>query len=80
MTDIQLLTAGAMFCLVLMGALSYAVISRQQRTIDVLTSKLMAKDYREYTTAQKVADSGKEPRTKQLSWYDDPQVEKEDDA
>lgn len=55
------------------------LIFRQQRTIDRLTDKLMAKDYGEYKrhTSPLMRE---EPKTrKPQSFYDDPGIEVEDD-
>lgn len=54
-----------------------SVIVREKRynaTIDRLTDKLMAKDYREYTTLNAPVKPVK-PQKPPMSWFDDPQDE-----
>lgn len=49
----------------------YVTIRSQQRTIDRLNDRLMARDLREYvnTTSPKTVDE--KAKRKRLSWYDD---------
>lgn len=55
------------------------IIFRQQRTIDKLTDKLMAKDYREYMSMQpREPDPQPEPTRKPLSWHDDPALDEDE--
>lgn len=54
------------------------VIYKQQCTIDRLTDKLMAKDYREYVQYNKPVANEEKPLRKPLSWHDDPNVEVEE--
>lgn len=49
----------------------------QQRTIDRLTNKLMAKDYNEYKRHDKVVEAGEDRKRKPLSYYDDTSIEDE---
>jgi len=44
---------------------------RQQRTIERLTDKLMAKDYNEYKRHERQVERKEEPKRKPLSYYDD---------
>lgn len=53
------------------------IMYRQQRTIERLTDKVMAKDYREYVTMQPQTEQPDKPTRKPLSWYDDPGMEEE---
>ena len=54
------------------------IIGVQQRSIERLTNKVMAKDYREYSTSQKGVQGGREAKMDQLSWFDDPHEVRED--
>jgi hypothetical protein len=53
------------------------IMHRQQRTIDTLTDKLMAKDYGEYKRNNHITISDEKPQRKPLSYYDDPSIEVE---
>ncbi|MEK8128363.1 hypothetical protein WMW72_10655 [Paenibacillus filicis] len=53
----------------------YWIIRRQQRTIDALNDRLMARDYREYKAMQTTIVEPQEQLRKPKSWYDDPTVE-----
>lgn len=53
------------------------VIAKQQRTIDRLTDKLMARDYKEYKSMTKPLMEDEKPRRKPMSFYDDPNIEDE---
>lgn len=44
---------------------------RQQRTIERLTDKLMAKDYNEYKRHERTVERQEGPKRKPLSYYDD---------
>ncbi|MEF3306672.1 hypothetical protein [Paenibacillus sp. GYB003] len=46
-----------------------------QKTIDRLTDKLMAKDYREYVSMQPREPVQEQPKRKAMSWYDDPNID-----
>lgn len=58
------------------------VILIQQRSIDALTSKLMAKDYNEYKrNREPFQDTRDAPKPrKPMSFHDDPNIEIEDDS
>lgn len=71
MSDIIILTIGAMVCMAIIAYSSYMIIAIQQRTIDSLTSKLMAKDYKEYRVLEPKVAEIERPRRKPLSWHDD---------
>lgn len=58
-------------------AFSAFVILQQQRTIDRLTNKLMARDYGEYRRGLMQPEKEREVR-KPLSYYDDPSIDTED--
>jgi large-conductance mechanosensitive channel len=60
------------FLIVACGAF---VIIRQQRTIDKLTDKLMAKDYNEYKRGENVTQPVETKMRKKVSFYDDPSIE-----
>ncbi|WP_214629998.1 hypothetical protein [Paenibacillus agaridevorans] len=53
------------------------VMWSQQRTIDRLTDKLMAKDYSEYKRHDKLTEVKEERARKPLSYYDDTSIEDE---
>lgn len=55
------------------------IIYRQQRTIDNLTNKLMARDYKEYVSMQP-KEAVQEPlkKRKPMSWYDDADIDDEE--
>lgn len=52
-------------------------LHRQQRTIDTLTEKLMAKDYSEYKRNNHITITDEKPQRKPMSYYDDPSIEVE---
>lgn len=68
--------------MIILSILTYmaflVVIYKQQRTIDRLTDKLMAKDYREYVQYNKPVMQEEKPLRNPLSWHDDPNVEVEE--
>lgn len=54
---------------------------KMQQTINELSSKLMAKDYREYTQYNRpVLVQDDKPQRKPMSWHDDPLIEEEEGA
>lgn len=53
------------------------IMHRQQRTIDKLTDKLMAKDYSEYKRGNNITITDEKPTRKAMSYYDDPSIEVE---
>jgi hypothetical protein len=63
--------------IVVMAVMGY-IMHRQQRTIDTLTDKLMAKDYSEYKRNNHITISDEKPQRKPLSYYDDPSIEVEE--
>jgi hypothetical protein len=78
--DTLVIAAVAVMIMLVIGAYSAFIITRQQRTIDRLTDKLMARDYGEYRR-NALPLMREEPRTrKPQSWHDDPSVEVEDDS
>lgn len=58
-----------LFCLTIF-ALSVFVINKQQRTIDRLTDKLMAKDYSEYKRYEEPVKTKPEEEQELLSYFD----------
>lgn len=76
MTELIVLGVIALAC----NIVHYRVNQRQQATIDRLTDKLMAKDYREYVTMQPRESVPETPKRKPMSWYDDPNIEDEHDT
>jgi len=68
------------FSIIVIIAFSVTVILRQQKTIDNLTEKLMAKDYGEYKRFNQTLMQEEKPRRKPMSFYDDPGIEVEDEA
>jgi hypothetical protein len=54
------------------------IMHRQQRTIDTLTNKLMARDYREYASMQPKPEVKEPQKRKPLSWYDTADIDDED--
>ncbi|MFB0847327.1 hypothetical protein [Paenibacillus oleatilyticus] len=46
------------------------IMYRQQRTIDALTNKLMARDYREYASMQTKPQEPEKKKRKPMSWFD----------
>ena len=66
------------FIMIMYLITSQLIISKQQRTIDRLTDKLMAKDYGEYKRLEKRTERQEEPKRKPLSYYDDNSIEVED--
>ncbi|WP_010276444.1 hypothetical protein [Paenibacillus senegalensis] len=69
-----MLTTIAILYLVL-AAFSAIVILKQQKTIERLTDRLMARDYKEYKTMTDAPKSVDEPKREPLSWYDDRDIE-----
>lgn len=67
------LSFGAMIAAVVMFC-GYVII-KQQRTIDRLTDKLMAKDYGEYKRLGRVEEREEKPKRKPMSFYDDSSVD-----
>jgi hypothetical protein len=51
------------------------IMHRQQRTIDRLTDKLMAKDYNEYKRNENATLPIETKMRKKVSFYDDPSIE-----
>ncbi|OXM83973.1 hypothetical protein CF651_22945 [Paenibacillus rigui] len=51
-----------------------------QDTINELSSKLMAKDYREYTQLSRPESREEKPMRNPQSWHDDPMIEIDDDT
>jgi hypothetical protein len=63
---------------IIFAAVMGYIMHRQQRTIDTLTDKLMAKDYGEYKRNNHITISDEKPQRKPLSYYDDPSIEVEE--
>lgn len=80
MNDIGIVTLAALAIMLIITLYSGYIIRGQQRTIDTLSSKVMAKDYHQYFRSQGGTQSGKEAKMEQLSWYDDPHEVKEGEA
>lgn len=79
MNEITIGTLAAIMIIGVVGIL--AIITKQQQTIDRLTDKLMAKDYREYTQLSRPVVKDDKTIRKPLSWHDDPSIEiEEEDA
>jgi hypothetical protein len=55
------------------------IVGGQQRTIDRLTDKLMAKDYNEYKRNENVTQPVETKMRKKQSFYDDPSIELEEE-
>jgi hypothetical protein len=53
------------------------VVAKQQRTIDTLTDKIMARDYREYKSMTGQAMVEDKPSRKPMSFFDDPNIDEE---
>lgn len=53
------------------------IMHRQQRTIEALTDKVMAKDYREYVSMQPKHAGPEKQRREPLSYFDDPELDDE---
>ena len=71
MSDIIALTIGAMVCMAIIGYGAFVVVSIQQRTIDRLTDKLMARDLKEYVSMTQPQEKKEPAKRKPISWYDD---------
>lgn len=80
MQDGQLIMLCSLATILMMGAFCVIITWRMQTTIDALSSKLMAKDLKEYTVTLSPQPAPKERPTEQLSWFDDPHELKEADA
>lgn len=76
MNDVTIAAYAGCFLMALIGLYSFFIIRSQQKTIDKLTDKLMAKDYREYVSVQRPAEKTK-PKREPMSWHDDPEIEDE---
>lgn len=72
MNDITILTIAALSIMAIIGGMSYAIITRQQRTIDNLTDKLMARSYVEYKSMNRVKEEDASPprEDEPISWHD----------
>ena len=79
MNEILIITIAAMVCMSAIGTVAYLMVSTQQRTIDRLTDKLMARDYKEYSTMNAGPTEPEKPKRKPTSWYDDPSINIDDD-
>lgn len=78
MTIITILAA-AVVCISLVSIFAFKAIALQQRTIDRLTDKMMARSYKEFVTMQPKPEEDKPKQKKQpLSWYDDMTVEEDE--
>lgn len=58
-----------------LAVFSAVVILKQQRTIERLTDRLMARDYKEYKSMTDAPKTTEEPKREALSWYDDRDIE-----
>lgn len=66
--------------ILMMGAFCAVITWRMQTTIDALSSKLMAKDLKEYSVTRSPQPAKPERPTERLSWFDDPREIEEVDA
>lgn len=48
---------------------------RLQVTLDRLTDKLMARDYKEYVSMNQRPTEPEKPRRQPMSWHDDPNID-----
>lgn len=71
MTELIILSIAALMGMSIISVVSYLIVSTQQRTIDRLTDKLMAKDYKEFRTLGTASEQPQRTKKKPLSWYDD---------
>ncbi len=77
MTIITILAA-AVGCISLVSVFAFKAIALQQRTIDRLTDKMMARSYKEFVTMQPREEKTKVQKKEPLSWYDDASVEEDE--
>lgn len=56
------------------------IVGGQQRTIDRLTDRLMAKDYSEYKRNVNVTQPAETKMRKKVSFYDDPSIELDEES
>jgi cell division protein FtsL len=75
MTQTELILATIILVMLVVFAFMFI---NQQKTIDQLTNKLMAKDYKEYVNLNKPKEQKPPPSRKPMSYYDDPSIELED--
>jgi len=72
MNDLIFLMITSLFCIACISVFAYLSISSQQRTIDRLTDKLMARNYKEYAVMQpKQEEKPKRPEKERISYWDD---------
>lgn len=80
MSDIIYIFIGAICCMAIIGMVSYSIIRGQQRTIDRLTDKLMAKDYREYMQhSTPHTEVTEKPKRITMSYHDDADIPTEEE-
>lgn len=69
----ELIIISALFLAVVV--FSAVVILKQQRTIERLTDRLMARNYVEYVSLNQTVETPTEPKRDPVSWYDDVSIE-----
>lgn len=58
----------------ILAVFSAGVIIKQQHTIERLTDRLMARDYKEYQSFKEQPKIEETPKRDPQSWYDDPDI------